>query len=368
MRESKLTVGYLCEFSTLLGGERSLLEFLRHRDLAGVRPVVVAPASGRFAAALSERGIHHAPLPPSGFRDLDAVGARLEKERLDLVHGNSLMMSDVALSLGERLGVPAIVHVRDMMKLSAAKGSRLRRMDAVVAVSHAVVDWLATFSVSSRCIYNAVDPDAMRSLASEPLLRRDLGIDASVPVVGCVGQWALRKGQDLFVRAAELLIERMPDARFVLLGERYSAKQESVEYENEIRRAASAGPLRGRLHLLGYRGDVPRLLADLDLLVVPSRQEPLSRALLEGLALGLGCVATNVGGMAEILDNGKQGVLVPSGSPERLADGIFQLWSDKARREELRDSGPAWVRERFSPQKQATDLRELYDSLRPREG
>ncbi|MFO0946681.1 MAG: glycosyltransferase family 4 protein [Planctomycetota bacterium] len=356
-------VAYLCEFPTLLGGERSLLEFLRHRRIAGVDPIVVAPARGRLADALAAAGVSHLHLPPRGLRDLDAIAEECIHRQVQIVHGNSLMTADAALLLGNRLAIPAVTHVRDMMRLSDAKAERLRRLDAVVAVSNAVVHWLAQFSVPATCIYNAIDPAEIRRLANPPTLRKELNIGPGDLLVGCIGQWALRKGQDLFVRAAERVLQRMRACHFVLIGERYSDKEESVAFEIGLRQAARQGPLQDRLHLLGYRDDVPSLLADMSVLVVPSRQEPLSRTLLEGLALGVPCVATEVGGNAELLKGGEYGELVRADDAERLADGIIQLLAHETRREELRARTPAWVDRQFSPQKQANALRELYDSL-----
>ena len=127
--------------------------------------------------------------------------------------------------------------------------------------------------------------------------------------------------------------------------------------------AAGQPPLAGRAHLLGYRDDVPALLAGLDVLVVPSRQEPLSRVLLEGLALGVPAVATAVGGSPEILDDGRFGMLVPPDDPGAIARGIEELLGNQTLRGKYHQHGPERVRTTFTLERQVAAVRALYDRI-----
>jgi glycosyltransferase involved in cell wall biosynthesis len=356
------TVAYLCEFPTLLGGERSLLTFLASCGPSLVRPVVVAPAEGALARRLAECALRRVDWPRAGRHAADALAERLGPDRVDLVHANSLMTADAGLAVARRLGVPEIAHVRDMMKLSAARRRRLSELNALVAVSGAVADWLVEQALPRErieTIYNAVDADALQRCARRGTWRRRLGL-AGEPLIGCIGQIALRKGQDVFLAAAALLAPRVPDAQFVLAGARYSAKSESRAFEQRLHDLGDAAPLRGRVHFPGYVDDVPSLLADLDVLVVPSRQEPLSRTLLEALALGTPAVATAVGGTPEILGQSAAGIGVPADDPAEMANAVHRLLADHTLRAALCSAGRARVRERFAPQAQVEAVVDLY--------
>lgn len=384
---STTTVAYLCEFPTLLGGERSLLEFLKHRTSAGVNPVVVAPRDGDLGDALARRKIDSVPWHSEGRCVSAELVASLRKRGVQIVHANSLMTADAAGSLGEALGVPAVAHVRDIMSLSRARRERLGRLSAMVAVSGAVADWLRREQLPEdriATIYNAVDAAALARAARRGSIRHELGLGGEDVLIGCVGQIALRKGQDVFLDAAARVARTGPTAHFAVAGRRYSEKEESRAFEDRLIAKAAAPPLAGRVHLLGYRHDVPSLLADLDVLVVPSRQEPLSRGLLEGLALGVPSVATTVGGTPEILAGRDArsdrravcsvedpkgppvvgaGLLVPPDDPEAIARAVESLLSDRQLRERLRAAGPVRVREAFSPEVHVQAIRDLYDRI-----
>jgi glycosyltransferase involved in cell wall biosynthesis len=338
---------------------------LDHREKAGIDPVVIAPGGGPLAGALEERGIERMDWPVGGRHAATLLCRDLQDRDLHLVHGNSLMVSDAALAVSRELRVPAVAHVRDMMSLSAARWERLASLEMVVAVSRAVADWLRECGVPGdriARIHNAVDGQALRQAATRGSFRRELGIPEAVPLLGCVGQIALRKGQDIFLEAARKLAVRFPEARFVLAGARYSRKPESREYEAALEARAARPPLGGRTLLLGYREDIPTVLSDLDVVIVPSRQEPLSRVLVEALALGVPAVATDVGGTREILEDGSTGLLVPPEDSGAIADAASRLLTSPELRSGICRRGLRRARG-FSPARHVGAIRALYERV-----
>jgi glycosyltransferase involved in cell wall biosynthesis len=138
----------------------------------------------------------------------------------------------------------------------------------------------------------------------------------------------------VLAEAAWLARRRLPDVHYVLVGSRWSEKAESVRFEAELRQRVERMP--GRFHLVGYRDDVPLLLAELTLLVHPARQEPLGRVLLEAAASGVPIVATEVGGTPEIFPPEADAArLVPPDDPAALASGMAELLEDPAARTRL---------------------------------
>lgn len=361
-----IRVLYLCELPTLLGGERSLLQFLLCCKDVAIHPIVLTPAVGPLKVALTSIGVETIDWTPAS-RETDArLINELRSRQIQLVHGNSLMIGDAAAAIGKTIGVPAVTHVRDIMRLSDARASRLNTLARLIAVSNAVGTSLRNSGIAPERIVeipNGVDPESLRSDAAGPPVHRELGLAKEAPLVGCVGQIALRKGQDTFLEAAELVARQHPDAEFLIVGERYSVKAESIAYEGKLRRLAVQESLKGRVHFLGYRHDVPRILRDLSILVVPSRQEPLSRVLLEGLALGVPSIATAVGGSPEILMNGEVAPLVPANAPELMAAAIIDLLENPDDGQTASARGLERARSGFSPHSQAVAIRELYESI-----
>lgn len=358
-----IRAAYFCEFPTLLGGERSLLTFLAHRETAGVVPIVLAPAAGPLSRALDAMSVPSVPWsrPRRGAASLPAE--QLASFGVDLVHANSLMTADAALEAATIFDVPAIAHVRDIMNLSPARCKRLMRMSAILAVSDAVAIALRVQGISAdriHRVYNGVDGAALRRSAQPGKLRSQLGMDAA-PLIGCIGQFSLRKGQAHFLEAAARLVAHLPQAVFVLAGERYSQKLESVEFEESLRLAAASPTLAGKVHFLGYRDDIANVLADLNVLVVPSLQEPLSRALLEAMAMGVATIATDVGGSSEILDNGRCGLLTPAGDAAALACAMERLLTQRQLRETLIGRAKRRVASLFAPQRHALLVRRCYE-------
>jgi glycosyltransferase involved in cell wall biosynthesis len=135
----------------------------------------------------------------------------------------------------------------------------------------------------------------------------------------------LRKGQDVLASAAPDIVRAIPDVHFVLVGERSSMKEESITFERSLMDSFEKQGLAGRLHRLGWRDDVPRILAEITLLVHPAHQEPFGRVLLEAAACGIPVVATNVGGTSEIVLDGQTGFLVPPRNTELLALRVTEL-------------------------------------------
>ena len=362
-----LKVAYLCEFPTLLGGERSLLTFLSQWINNEGHAVVVAPCKGLLADQLSDLGVIHIPWPKQGKRAAEQIIETLQSQHVHLVHSTSLMMADTAFMLAERMQIPCVAHVRDIMSLSQSHRTRLSQVDKLIAVSEAVRESLLNQGISQEqvtTIYNAVDAEMLQQSARPGLLRHELKLLPDVPLVGCVGQIAIRKGQDFFLDAAEGIARIDPSVHFVMIGERYSTKQESRDYEQLLHRKAAQFPLASRVHFMGYRSDIPSMLSDLNVLVVPSRQEPLSRAALEGFAMGICVVATDVGGTSEIMQlHPDLGRLVPSHDVSVCTKTILDAIEKKVSKTQQSAVSQSGLSSVFLPERQFDSMLRLYEQV-----
>ncbi len=332
----------LCEYATLSGGEQSMLATLDGIHRAGFSVAVIVPSQGPLAEALANRGIEVIP-----FDVADAGGTRrtqgqlraelaevLGRRRPVLLHANSLAMGRLSGPVARDLGLPSISHLRDIIRMSARAVADMNCHRRLLAVSEATRAYHVAGGLAAEkthVLYNGVDLQRFRPRPPSGYLHRELGLTPGVPLIGTIGQIGLRKGLDVFAQAAVSLAARLPTAHYLILGERWSGKLESREFEAELHVAAEL--IRGRMHFLGVRRDVDQVLNELSLLVHPARQEPLGRVLLEAAAAGVPVVATNVGGTPEIFPPECDAArLVPSGDPEALAQAIATLLDDAAER------------------------------------
>jgi glycosyltransferase involved in cell wall biosynthesis len=339
----------VCEYASLNGGERSLLamldELLNKLRGAEFEFIAAAPARGPLAAEFTRRGIgvqafgadddaeHDGAASQSARREQLAEIAR--RVQPGLLHANSLAMSRLSGPVAAAEGVPSIGHLRDIVRISRRAVDDLNRHTRLLAVSQSTGDFHVAAGLSAektRVLYNGVDLARFRPQPPSGYLHAELGLPRSAQLVGSIGQLGVRKGLDVLLAAAAMAVRRCTDAHFVLVGRRHSQKAESVAFERSLHALAGSPPLEGRVHFLGERGDVPRLICELALLAHAARQEPLGRVLLEAAACGKAVVATEAGGTAEIFPHAEMARLVPVDCAERFAAAMTHLLEDEPAR------------------------------------
>lgn len=366
------------EFPTLSGGEQSMLavvdRLLSATPHGDFQFVAIAPERGRLADALASRGMHHIPLELR-----DAAGARLPRDVVcrnlisaviqaapDLLHANSLSMGRLTGAIAGDLPVPCAAHLRDILGLSRAAVADLNRNRRLVAVSHATKDFHAAQGLAAErtsVIYNGLDCERFAPRPSTAWLKAELQLPRDSFLAATIGQIGLRKGQDVLAAAAAVVGHQAPNLHFLLVGERLSSKAESLAFERDLADRFRAAGLADRLHRLGYRADVDRLLNEIDLLVHPAHQEPLGRVLLEAAAAGVPIVATAVGGTPEIVEDGVSARLIPPNDPAALAAAILELHSRPALRQEFARAARHRVESMFSIERAAAELAALWRTV-----
>ncbi len=297
----------------------------------------------------------------------EELAAILARIRPDLLDANSLSMGRLSGPVAADAAVPSLAHLRDIVKLSRAAAADLGRHGRLLAVSQAVRDYHAAGGVPPdrlHVLYNGVDLEEFRPRPATGYLHRQLGLPDAALLAGTIGQICLRKGHDVLARAAAILGDRLPELHWLIVGERYSAKQESRQFEAALHEAAAGLP--GRVHFLGYRDDIPRLLGELTILVHPARQEPLGRVLLEAAASGLATVATAVGGTPEIFPpESGSALLVPPDDPRALAEAVHRMAAEPELRLQIAAAARRRAEEVFDIRQSIAGLVGHYRDVRP---
>jgi glycosyltransferase involved in cell wall biosynthesis len=200
-------------------------------------------------------------------------------------------------------------------------------------------------------IYNGIDPERVRPRRSREETRASLGLPGTAPVVACVARLADGKGQDDLVRAVATLHSRHPDLRVLIVGD--GPRRTDLEAQ-----VAAAG-LSDSVSLLGFRDDIPDLLAAVDALVIASDREGLPNIALEAMAAARPVIATAVSGTPEAVVDGDTGWLVPPRAPDALATAIDDFLRDPDRARVMGERGRARVHELFRADR-ALDRWEAY--------
>jgi glycosyltransferase involved in cell wall biosynthesis len=362
----------LCEYPTLLGGEWSMLATLPAVTAAGFEVHVAAPAGGPLAATLRQLGVSHVAWqcrdPAGSRRRLEAIRLELadlcHRLKPALIHANSLSTGRIAGPVTMDLRLASIGHLRDIVKLSSQAVSDLNLHRRLVAVSHAAREFHVAQGVDSqRCvvIHNGIDLNQWRPREPTGYLHRTLQLPPSARLIAIVGQLGIRKGTDLALVAAGRVAGHVPDAHWLIVGERTSSKPESQVFEAHLHAFASTANLAGRVHFLGVRDDIDLLMSECHLLVHAARQEPLGRVLLEAAACGLAIVATDVGGTREIFPAGSNcAAIVPSNDSLVLADAVISLLRDEPRRRMLGVAARQRIEQAFDIGHSAIQLVNVY--------
>ncbi len=189
-------------------------------------------------------------------------------------------------------------------------------------------------------------------------------------MLGLVAQISPWKGQETAIEALRLLREQGVDADLLLVGEALFVAA-STRFDNErflarLRALASEAGLEDRVHWLGEREDVPELVRALDVLLLPSWEEPFGRAVIEAMAMEVPVVATSVGGPAEIVEDGREGYLAPPRDARAWATAIRRVIDGPEGGAAMGRAGRARVEREFTFVQQAAAMLRVYEGLQER--
>jgi glycosyltransferase involved in cell wall biosynthesis len=218
-----------------------------------------------------------------------------------------------------------------------ANSLTLGRNRAVVAVSASVAESINPPRSTVRrprveVLLHGINLNEIRPVdCDRDRARAVLGVRHDELVIGTVGNLTRKKNQEMMLRATAILSQRVPNVRLVLIG--------TGPLEENLRRLAARLRIEERVTFLGSREDVLELLPGFDTFCLSSQFEGLSIALVEAMATGIPCVATAVGGMPEVVEDGVSGLLVPAGATEELATALEKVLRDETLRSRLCEAG-----------------------------
>ena len=259
--------------------------------------------------------------------------------------------------------VPLIWYMRDGLEERILSRKLLallsRRCDMAVCISEYVAAQFREYvseSVPTQVVYNIVDLNRFHPEALPPA---DLRKGPDEVWFGMVGAITPLKGHDIFLGAAERVLDQQPNTFFVIVGNNPYLTEAGLRYEELLRRRMATS-LVDRVKFVGFRNDVPNVLSQLDVLVQPNRgPEGLGRSVLEAMACGLPVIAVDKWGPAELVEHGRSGLLFPPRDAEKLATHMLTLARSKPLRKAMGKHGHAWIQQNLISKKLAGQFDEI---------
>ena len=347
----------------LYGGARQVCYLIEGLAAEGYENILVCARGSEIAA--EARGATVVELPMGGDVDVFWAGPlrKLIKAHAPaIVHVHSRRGADlVGGRCARRAGVPAVL-TRRVDNREPAWWARLkyRPYSVVAAISSAVeselVDRVGLDPARVVRVASAVDTERYRpESAARDRLAEAFGIPSASIVVGVVAQLIPRKGHVLLLDCLPDVIARHPEVRVLCFGR--------GPRERALSRQIAARGLGDHVQLTGFRDDLAQLMPGLDLLVHPALQEGLGVAVLEAMSAGVPVVASNAGGIPDIIEHERSGLLVAAGDPHALRGVVLRMLGDEALRVRLARAGRERVETRFSVQRMSRRYVEVYNRV-----
>lgn len=296
----------------------------------------------------------------------------LRKEKFDIVHTHTSKAGLLGRLAAKLTGVPIIIHTPHGHVFFGYFGPFKTRIfifleklasfisDKIVALTNREKEDYVLFKIADEdkfvVICSGVELERFKELPSKEKqnFKKELGIQENSLIVGTVGRLVPVKGAEFLIEAAKHIIPKYPDTLFIFTGDDY--------LRHDLEKKAYELGIRENIIFLGWRDDVARILSIYDVFVLPSLNEGMGRALVEAMALEKPIVASNVGGIPDLVIHGKNGYLVPSKNPVNLAKHIQILLEDKGKRESMGQEGKN-IAMNFSAEKMVKNITKLYEQL-----
>ncbi len=287
--------------------------------------------------------------------------------RPDLVHLNDALVLNRPGAMASRsLGLPALCHCRSFDLATAADNRWLAPgIDGMIFISQAIAQaHLAAMPPLHHhaVIPNAVDLADFAGPVDRAAVRAGLGVPADAPLLLMAGRISPWKGQHIFVEALARVREIHPAAHGVIVGPTEEA--DGPGYAGRVQAQAAALGLSQHLHLVGFRDDMPQVLAAADVVVHCSvKPEPFGRVIIEGMAAGRPVVASALGGAAEIISDGVDGRLTAAGDAAALAAALDDLLAQPAERQRLGQAARHTVAQRYQVDAHVRAVQTFYERV-----
>jgi glycosyltransferase involved in cell wall biosynthesis len=369
---NNLRILHLISSSGFLGAENVLLELSKETVKQGYW-VTIGILENRnnlhreLADKAKEEGIKVQIFPCAGRFDsktINSIKNFIDSDRPNILHSHNYKSNFyawralsgrktpwVTTNHGKRLGMKLSVYNRLNILF-------MKKADKIVAVSQALADEMTKKGIPSTKILvidNGIDLQRFTNLRENNGLRKSFGLNGNNKTIGTIGSLTEEKGHIYLLEAARQFIDKYPECRFLIVGD--GGQRQFLEEKT------SRLGLSGRVIFTGSRKEVPEILSMLDAFVLPSIKEGLPMALLEAMASRVPVIATKVGAIPNVIEDGISGMLIPPRDPKAIVDAVNSLLSNGHSAQEMAQKGFERVRDNFSSKIMSEKYMAVYKEL-----
>jgi glycosyltransferase involved in cell wall biosynthesis len=377
MGEKKLKVVHVTEGAGWGGMEAhlySLLPGLQARDKIEVECITFH--DGLFCGRLRARGIKTIVFSRVWKLDLLVLIkliAYFRSSKVDIIHLHGYLAIFYGIVAGAMCGIPGKVITLHASSTYGDPNKKLTKLNCYLWLAYFLIKKASAYAIAvsketydthlkegkiswerMTVIHNGIGVEESQSCES-CVSKRDLGVKDTHFVVGIVGRIDKNKGHIYFIRAAQSILKKREDVDFLIIG--------NGPMEGELKAFCRVNDLEGHIHFLGFQDKVLAYLSLMDILVIASSSEGIPYTLLESVSKGVPVVATNVGGISEVIQDGVSGLLVPPRDPGAIAARIMSLLDDGALRKRLSRNGQETLIKQFSQEAMVQSTLLLYQRI-----
>jgi glycosyltransferase involved in cell wall biosynthesis len=378
----RIKILFVSHSSSIGGGEKCLLTLVKHLDRNLFEPVVIFPSEGSISREMVKLGIKTFISPLEcwirdsanpGLEDSDILDRLqnikqiVEVEKPDIIHSNTSVVWEGALA-AKLQGIIHIWHIHEILE----NHPRLKPLfplplvywgidflsDSVVVVSNAVRETFSGIIQPEKLVtvHNGIEAERFAKM-SESSIRQELALPSDTHLAVSIGTVIKEKGYDTLIEAASFVKKKQGNVKFIIVG---SGLTEPVR---ELKKKIVSLNLKDHVYYLGYREDIPGILRDSDFLIISSITEAFPLVALEAMALGKPIIATNCGGIPELVSDAETGFLVPINAPESLSEKILYMIKDRKRMKEIGNRALARFDEHYRAETYTLHFENLYKEL-----
>lgn len=334
---------------------------------------------GPLADEVIEKGIKFHPIRNfvqriSIYDDLMALWELvwlIRQQRYDIIHTHNSKAGFIGRLAAGIAGVPIIVHTIHGFAFHEFEKVPRRRLfvwlerfaaklaDKLIVISEPLREWGLSLKIGKPeqyvTIYSGIEIDKFKVEVNVVEKKRQLGISPENKVIGVISKLWEGKGHRCILQAARNVIAKVPNVKFMFVGEGYLRK--------ELEALTQQLGLGDYIIFTGFRTDIPQLTSIFDIAILASLFEGLGRVLLEAMALGKPVIATKVGGIVDVVDDGNTGILVPPNDPTALGEAIIRLLLDDDLRHKMGKAGEETIDAKFSAKTMVAQIQKIYEEL-----
>ncbi|MDQ3130632.1 MAG: glycosyltransferase family 4 protein [Acidobacteriota bacterium] len=375
---------------TVSGAENILLLAVKRLNRGRFTATAICPAEGNLAEKIRELGVSCKTIAPlemrftwrvdslfkyllSFWRTFKQLRREIKKAEPDLIHANSIRAGLVATAASVGMKTPVFWHLQDELPrhplssairlFAAASSSRVRLIAASQATADSFRGRVLRFfknRLPLRVIHNVIELENFEiDSRNRQKIREELRLGENEFVIGIVGQITTRKGQLELIRTFAEAKKQMSSSTLLVVGAPMFNRDDL--YFEELKETAREPGLGNRVRFPGKRGDVAAVMQSLDALVVNSKSEAFVIVALEAMACGTPVIATEVGGIREMIEHKVNGWLVPFGDERLLSEALITLNQEPEMRSRFSVAGKKTVAEQFHAEKFITDLEDFFE-------